>query len=489
LGKVDDAISHYQQAIAHDPDFFEAYHQLGTVLKKQKRWADAANAFERVVELQPDFPWGHYFLGTMCLRMGKPQDAVPHLQNAIQRKSDAPQFYLTLGNALAKLDQMEEAIAAYKKTIGLDPTSDISTFELGQALRKEGFTDASIVCCRQAIQENPLNVKPYVQLQYTPMQPHQLPPQIAFYQNLQASGQECHPLIWSNLGDVLTQNNQLAEAIQSYRQGCYIEATKRSPELAQIEWPVKKVNDPHFIIIGATKCGTTSLYHYLKSHPQILLTQRKELDFFRTRQFSYGKEWYLSHFPSITDLPGYYTGEASPNYFDSVGVEQRMHDMFPNVKLIVLLRDPVDRAISAHYHLVKDGIESRSLATAIADEIAKISTLPEDKLMMNSRGYPSTVFGGLYFYKLKRWLKIFPKEQLLILKSEDFFRNTQETMQQVYDFLDIPGAEASKYGKYNVGSYASSEGNAEVRQTLRDFFQPHTQRLEEYLGVRFGWES
>lgn len=486
VGDLKGAIQQYQHAVSHDPKFFAAYQQLGNALKKQKRWPEAAEAFQRVVELNPDFPWGHHSLGVAYLSMNQPQTAIPHLKNAVQLKPEVDQLHITLGNALARVGRVDEAIATYKQVLGSASEADIHLCQLGQMLRKQGYSDAAVVCYQQAIATNPMEDTAYFRLQYMPIKPHQLPRLITFYRQIQASGREFHPLLWSNLGDALTRNKQSTEAINAYRQGCYASVTKSYPQLAQVEWPSQKKQPPHFIIIGATKCGTTSLHQYLKYNTYILPPQRKEIDFFVSRNFHLGKEWYLSQFPSITDLPGYYTGEASPHYLDAAGVEQHMHDLFPNMKLITLLRNPIDRALSAYHHLAKDGIEVRTLEKAIIDEINELSVLTEEQIMQRNRSYQSIVFGGLYVYKLKRWMSVFPKEQMLILKSEDFFKNTEDHMQRVYDFLGIPSASAPQYGKHNAGSY--SVENKEIRDKLRDFFQPHTTQLEDYLGVEFGWE-
>jgi tetratricopeptide (TPR) repeat protein/capsular polysaccharide biosynthesis protein len=486
LKETDRAIECYQRAIDLKPEF-STYHQLGNVLKQQQRWAEAAAAFQSAIALNPDFPWAHYQLGLMYLRLGKPEAAIAPLQAAIQRKPSVASFHYLLGNAFARLEQMDAAIAAYRQVVGIDAHGEVDLCSLGQQLRQQGYGDAAVVCYRQAIELNPKDPMPYVRLQYIPIQKRQLRELIRFYQQIQASGQDCHPLIWTNLGDALTQDQQIEEAIAAYRRGCYERVTSTNPMLAQREWRSQKEQAPNFIIIGATKCGTTSLHEYLKRHPKIFLPQRKELNFFIDRSFQHGKAWYLSHFPAITDEPGYYTGEASPNYFDSVGAEQRIAEMFPAMKLIVLLRNPVDRALSAYHHRAKDGAETRPLREAIAAEIEELSALTEDELIQRSCGYQSTIFGGLYVYKLKRWLKVFPREQLLILKSENFFKNTEEQMQQVYDFLGIPGTRASQYGKHNAGTYTVE--NDEVRQTLNDFFRPHNQHLEDYLGIESGWET
>lgn len=481
----DQAIHHYQRAIALKPDYL-TYYQLGHSFRQLQQWADAATAFQHATDLNPDFPWAYHSLGMMYLRLGQPEHAIAPLQKAVHLKPEHPQFRLTLGNALTRVKRIEEAIASYKQAIGLRADAEIELFELGRELRQRGYGDACMVCYQQAIEQDPMQRRAYVELQYMDAKEHHLQGLISLYRRIQASDRSFHPILWSNLGDVLTRKQKIEEAIDSYRAGCYASITATYPEFAQVQWPDRKTHPPDFIIIGATKCGTTSLYQYLNTHSQILLPQRKEVDFF-DRQFHLGKDWYLSQFPSLTDEPGFYTGEASPNYFYSVGTETNIHSMFPNIKLIALLRNPVDRAISAYYHRRRHGVESRSLDVAIAEEMEALAHATEEQLMtQQGSGFQNSVFGGLYVYMLKRWFSVFPREQMLILKSENFFKNTDETMQQVYDFLNIPAASTSTSGKYNVGSYSDEE--SDVRHVLANFFEPHTRRLEDYLQMEFQWD-
>lgn len=105
---------------------------------------------------------------------------------------------------------------------------------------------------------------------------------------------------------------------------------------------------PNFIIIGASKCGTTFLYKYLNYHPQILLANKKELRFF-DEHFQRGHEWYLAQFPSFGDRSELLTGEASPSYLFSHHVAQRIKDFASQTKLFVMLRNPVERTIYNYY--------------------------------------------------------------------------------------------------------------------------------------------
>ncbi|MFM6205694.1 sulfotransferase domain-containing protein, partial [Planktothrix sp.] len=133
------------------------------------------------------------------------------------------------------------------------------------------------------------------------------------------------------------------------------------------EIDLKPIHPPHFIIIGVQKGGTNSLYHYLCKHPQIVAATQKEIHFF-TLNYEQGLNWYQSQFPPEADGKQILTGEGSPYYLFHPLVPQRLYESFPNTRLIVLLRNPVDRAISHYYWEVKLGYEPLSLEEAIAQE-------------------------------------------------------------------------------------------------------------------------
>ncbi|RAQ39531.1 deacetylase sulfotransferase, partial [Arthrospira sp. O9.13F] len=137
---------------------------------------------------------------------------------------------------------------------------------------------------------------------------------------------------------------------------------------------------PHFIIIGTQKGGTNSLYQYLCQHPQIIPAASKEIHYF-TLNYHQPPQWYQSQFPRLPH-PQQLTGEGSPYYLYHPAVPQRLHQYSPQVKLIVLLRNPVDRAISHYYWEVKLGCEPLSLEKAIAAEAGRLKG-EQEKLSAN----------------------------------------------------------------------------------------------------------
>ena len=259
---------------------------------------------------------------------------------------------------------------------------------------------------------------------------------------------------------------------------------------------------PDFLIIGAQKCGTTSLYRNLVKHPSIISAFIKEVHFFDNGRnyFQRGAGWYKAHFPTF--LYKYYitcirrndflTGEASPFYLFHPHAPRRISELLPGVKLIVLLRNPVDRAYSHYNHKVKRGRETLSFEDAVKMEGERLRG-EVDKIIKDdhyeSRNYNCYAYllRGIYVDQLKRVYTYFNKSQVLILKSEDFFKDSQVTMEKVLQFLGLPGWQPRDFKKANVGSYQKMD--PAIRSRLLNYFEPHNHRLYEYLGTNFGWEK
>lgn len=264
---------------------------------------------------------------------------------------------------------------------------------------------------------------------------------------------------------------------------------------------------PLFLIIGTQKGGTTSLYQYLLQHPQIRAAQQKEVHFFDLN-YDRGDAWYLDQFlstdqglstnpmiphrPTPSLIQGI-TGEASPYYLLHPLVPQRAAAFNPTFKLIVLLRDPVDRALSQYYHEVRWGFESLSLAEAIAQEADRLAgELEKFAVDPHYKSYPlqhySYVLRGIYVDQLQQWQRYFPAQQILILNSEKFYKFPQPAMDRVTDFLEIPRSEFQGFQPFNAGSYRQTDPDPEVervREHLRDRFLAPNLGLWDYLKVHF----
>ena len=272
---------------------------------------------------------------------------------------------------------------------------------------------------------------------------------------------------------------------------------------------------PDFLIIGAQKCGTTSLYDYLVQHPQVLAARYKELHFF-DYNFQKGEAWYRRRLPSKAQMRAaqktvgtrVITGEASPCYMVFPQTPERVFRFVPNVKLIVLLRNPVDRAYS-QYQMNRNKKETKvvvnnvrtqesvlreplSFEEALASEAERMIKARRDMANGDERGQwfqmHSYQTRGLYAEQIERWLAHFAREQFLFLDSSQLSKNTDVVFAEVLEFLELQPLQLKKYDEKHVGTY-SEPMNPATRQQLVDFFRPHNQKLYNLLGRRFDWDK
>jgi len=279
---------------------------------------------------------------------------------------------------------------------------------------------------------------------------------------------------------------------------------------------------PNLIVIGGLKCGTTSLHHYLNLHPEIDMSRPKELNFFVTElNLPLGREWYASHF----DPSARVRGESSPHYTNRPsfgGVPRRMRELLgPDVRLIYVVRNPIDRMLSHYLHNLGGGYEDRSLVDALSD--------PESSYVARSR----------YFFQAEPYLEEFGAESLSIVGREELKEDRPGTMHRAFEFLGVdpnftseqferewetgvaktgsrfrlmdravrlPGLraidrnfdrlpESLRWLAERVvhdpdrGEVPKPELPDSLRRELEELFREDTARLEELAGRSFGWFS
>ncbi|UCD30635.1 MAG: sulfotransferase domain-containing protein [Planctomycetota bacterium] len=258
---------------------------------------------------------------------------------------------------------------------------------------------------------------------------------------------------------------------------------------------------PDFIVIGTQKGGSTSMYQYLASHPYVVPSWRKEVDFFDL-YYSKGVSWYRSFFPSTLyyrffkefHKRGFLTGEASPYYLIHPHAPKRVSELLPQVKLIAVLRNPVDRAYSHYAGEFEPGYETiDSFEEAIDREEERLEGEYE-KLVEDGNYYSynhhhySYLTRGIYADQLTRWFEYFPREQILILSSEDLRTDTSGVFKAVQDFLGLPHWEPPAFKKHLSRKY-TKKLDAETRKRLVKYFIPHNKRLYNLLGKKFDWDK
>lgn len=252
---------------------------------------------------------------------------------------------------------------------------------------------------------------------------------------------------------------------------------------------------PDFLIVGAQKAGTTSLYEYLCEHPSVQPALTKEVHYFDL-QFDRGLKWYRAHFPlrshmavaSSTARP--ISGEASPYYLFHPLVPQRVADTLPSVKLLVVLRDPVERALSHYFHEVRWGHETREIDEALwsgDDLVAQEALAIAGGLQTRSyvHQHYSYLARGRYAEQLRRWFAVVPQERALVLDFGELERSVEDSLRRVFDFLGLPPRASARYERYNVGEPRTVP--AAIRAKLRLEFSTANAELEELLGRSLSW--
>lgn len=240
---------------------------------------------------------------------------------------------------------------------------------------------------------------------------------------------------------------------------------------------------PDFAIIGAQKGGTTSLYEYLSRHPDVEPAFKKEVHFFDIH-FSKGLDWYRAHFP--LQGTGVVAGEASPSYLFHPRAAERVQATLPGIRLIVLLRNPIDRAFSHYQMNVRKGIETLSFEEAIAREPERLRQSDDPDRDQHWRWY-SYLSRGHYADQLRPWQARFPREHLHIIKSEDFFANPAGVYEQVLKWLALRPWRLDKYESRKSGAYGGIDPGTR-RQLEAQFLGPN-RSLYDMLGRDMGWDA
>lgn len=260
---------------------------------------------------------------------------------------------------------------------------------------------------------------------------------------------------------------------------------------------------PDYLIIGSKRGGTTSLYNYLLRHPGVMRMfpasrDLKSTDYFFRRGRS--QAWYRSHFPTVGERRraqarlGYapVCGEASPYYCWDPRVAAFAREVAPEVKSILLLRDPVRRAWSHYQERVQNGVEPLGFADALRAEEDRLAG--ERERMSADSTYYSTSFDwygyrgrGEYLPQIENWLAHFPRSQLLLLRSEDLYSDTQATFDRVCEYLGLPTITMPTTKTFNATWRTSDPVPPEARALLAESFEVPNARLSEFTGIELAW--
>lgn len=260
---------------------------------------------------------------------------------------------------------------------------------------------------------------------------------------------------------------------------------------------------PDFLVIGTKRGGTTSLHSYLLRHPGVLglfpqSRGKKSTDWFFADN-EHSESWYRSHFHTarhrdrLAEQLGHAPvgGEASPYYVWDRRIAPQAKALAPDVKSILLVRDPVERAWSHYQERTQNGVEPLGFAAALAAEERRLEG--EHERMTSDERYHSTAHDwysyrsrGVYLPQIEHWLEHFDRDQLLVLRSEDMYADAQRVFDSVTDFLGIDRFRLPTTKPFNA-SHTRSSVPEPMRSELAAFYAPHNAALEEFLGTDLRW--
>ncbi|MGA9666512.1 MAG: tetratricopeptide repeat protein [Gallionella sp.] len=397
-------------------------------LYKQGRHAEAeALAGEMTVRF-PRHGFGWKAMGTVLLQQGRAQEAVAPFQKALELSRGDPLLHNSLGNAFAKLGRLHEAEASYWQALMLDPNSAEARHNLDNILRLGRISEAERL----------------------------------------------------SLGILQRQPGQ-ADADPG------------------------RFSD-YLFIVGAQKAGTTSLYSYFDQRPELVGGELKEKSYFSTDSFfEQGDKYYRSLFPIGSRFARGI--DATPEYLYYGKCASRIHAFAPDAKIVVLLREPVSRALSAfnmYHQLVRnqyfrdrireDNTYSQDFFMPIIEGRVEPTLryfLDRELEIMSHGGMeeePSLIRRGLYAPQLERYIRLFGREDVLILFSNDLKSDTHNTVNKVCDFIGLKPFGDREYPMKYVLEYTVDKGGKKlISQLASDLFARDKLELASTYGLDVPW--
>ena len=237
---------------------------------------------------------------------------------------------------------------------------------------------------------------------------------------------------------------------------------------------------PDFLGIGTQKGGTTTLHHLLRGHQQVFLPKCKEVHFF-SLNYKNGSTWYESHFKYAN--ANQIKGEITPLYLYDPRAPKRISEMIPEAKLITLLRDPVERALSHIFHAKKRGFENLKPYDAIHAEKERLKA--GNQFSFQKHSYVSR---SRYLEQLERYEKLFPENNMLIIKSEELFDNKSTAWQTIQNFLEIEiMPNPSNMPVANAGEGEAAQTDQYLINILREELAETVHGIKDRYGIDWGW--
>ena len=246
---------------------------------------------------------------------------------------------------------------------------------------------------------------------------------------------------------------------------------------------------PHFLVIGAQKAGTTSLHEWLRVRPDVFLPASKETHYFSlfTDQ---PLSWYAAHYAAA--LPHQLRGDITPYYAFHPMAAAWIAATLPAVRLVLLVRDPVERALSHYFHEVRRGKESLPIAEAFAAEAERLATVGEALRVPGARSLAhqchSYTARSRYDEQIRHYQRFFSPEQLLVVRSEDMFAHTRATMQRILLHIGIADTpHALALPQANAGTGEHTMVSPALRAQLRTTLEPTYRWMAAHYDIR--WDA
>ena len=248
----------------------------------------------------------------------------------------------------------------------------------------------------------------------------------------------------------------------------------------QFGWPSRHSRLPDFLGLGTQKGGTTSLQKLLEQHPGVYLPPCKEVHYFSLHA-EQPADWYAAHYRDA--LWWQRKGDITPYYLFHPQAPKRIRALLPKARLIVLLRDPVERALSQIFHARRHGFETLEVGDALDAESQRLAS--GDPFSYQKHSY---VARSRYLEQLDRYEAMFPSRQLLVLKSEDLFTNTANVWKKIQHFLKLRWTPLPiVLPKANAGIGEANAVPKNVRESLRNDLSETARGVKARYGIDWGW--
>ncbi|MEO6819299.1 MAG: sulfotransferase [Ginsengibacter sp.] len=266
---------------------------------------------------------------------------------------------------------------------------------------------------------------------------------------------------------------------------------------------------PDFLIVGAQKSGTTSLHFYLAQHPNLLGSRPKEVGYFhKDENFQKGKRWYHHFFKNIHGKKNYLCFESTPENLYLEKAARRIKDEYPAIKIIIILRNPIERAYSAwnmYREFIEKNIKQKQINnfikksdTEIIQELFNEKEFPSFETLIEKElegiknriefSEPSILRRGLYYEQVKRYIELFGKENVIVLGFKDFVQNKVSVLNRVLSFLHLPESDWMFLNGEKRHSFAYNTSlDTKMEAFLKEYYRLENEKLFSLIGYELNW--